>query len=684
MLDNKELNYVPTNVSLTHDAVVWYEEGSPKKYSYDQLLNIIRSRAAYFRDTLKISAGDVVAVLAPRGPEYLINMLALWQLGAVYFPLSDEWKDRNALSNRLKCANAKKLITVSAITNIDEFRSELQSYQGEIIKIDQCQIPNTSELLVWRIDQSATAYIYSSSGTTDKPKLIALPHAGILDRIQDHIHYMKISQGDGVLVFLNFGFDASMVEMLLAICSGNTLYIAYPEVRRISFQLLPVFFKKHPGIHVAILMPSVLSDLKASSVPNLTKLVTMGETCLLDKLNQNGWFDQAEIYNGYGPTETTFGASLTLMRKNDQVASILRPMRGVTLYLHEESDSLEADKIIAKVQNDKIEFMNSWGDYFSQPDHQPVRVEILISSSGIGTYIGMAQEKIKQKFKEPLEALSLGCEQTKLYVTGDLADFNGHSLVYKGRKDTQFKRYGLLVTLDEVDSALLAFKEEIEQAAAIDFDNCLIAFLVPKNSLVFTNEETRIQKSSELMCKIYQEGKIEQKLRPNVLFWVKELKQTQNNKTSRIIDDYKKLSPIRFTKKNVEIDDSYDELITIWREILEGNLADIDKENAVYDIDTEFSYLGGDSLKTSRMIQRIWQTINKDGSPAPNDFARGIIANPTLRGIKIFLSIHNYSAYKLFSYSDIGLPIFSFDNTVQLANQFTLYQISLPTRSDKN
>ena len=218
-------------------AVVWYDKNEKKQtLTYRGLYNEVKRRAFYFVNTLQFQKGEVVAVLAPRGPEYLINMLALWEIGAVYLPLSDAWKDLYAISNRLKKSGAVCLLTLDKTHRqfsveinrwLDDGDNEYRKRQIGLIDAIESQSISTSEN---RADQffnvecspNSPAYIFSSSGTTGEPKFIQLPHAGIWDRIDDHIEYMSIRSGDGVLGFIDFGFDASVVEMLIAFRTGNT------------------------------------------------------------------------------------------------------------------------------------------------------------------------------------------------------------------------------------------------------------------------------------------------------------------------------------------------------------------------------------------------------------------------------------------------------------------------------
>lgn len=650
-------------------AIVWYENEQRKELTYAELQRAVAQRTHYFVEELKINNGEVVGVVAPRGPEYLINMLALWHIGAIYLPISDAWKESGALKNRLDESGACCLLTVNK--TYQAYKNELVSWSSKIKCLDEVDFsiyPNSD--FIRKKSDIDFAYIFSSSGTTGKPKLIALPHAGILERIEDHVELMRIGENEGVLGFIDFGFDASVVEMLLAIHTGNTLYITDQTVREGCYQQIPAFIKDHnKQIHVAILLPSVLKEIDAKDCPGLTKIVTMGEACLLDNLRENHWFDQAAIYNGYGPTETTFGATLTQLNRNDTVPSIHRPMRGITLYLRD----IETKKILAETDNQGI-----WELRVIQ-DETILEGEILIGGAGIGTYLNLP-DKTKEKFLTAAEAKLQGFAEEPLFLSGDIAQLNGTQLIYQNRMDNQIKRYGVLIKLEEVEAAFRSYPE-IKDVVAIEKEGTLMVFVSPQNKTVMMDDIFRKKIGNDIKSFIFSTAGIDKKFRPNVLLWVDEIpKQAQRDKLSRQLKDYESLKLLRVLPTTAEKKES--EIAKIWQEILEPGLKSFTNvESVSYDVDTKFEEMGGDSLLTSAMIQKVWRYHSKEKMPAPLSFSRAIIENPTIYGIQQLLT---YWDHKFFQSTERAkeLVLFAFPSQHQLNPEGIkgeLYKIFLPS-----
>lgn len=507
----------------TRIAVKWQHGNENLSLTCQALYEKIKNRVAYFNEKLEIKKGDVVAVLAPRGPEYLISVLALWQIGAVFLPLSEAWKDKGALASRLNATLIKYLLISKMLAN--EKKSELEKWQGTKILFETIEEYTPGKEInldeMPELAASDPAYIYSSSGTTGAPKLIQLPHAGILERIEDHITYMDIKEEEGVLVFMDFGFDASLAEMLLAVCSGNTLFILPGESRENYSELL-TFFKKYPEeIKIALLVPSILSDLKAEDYKSIRKIITVGEACMMETLKNNGWFDQAEIYNGYGPTETTFGATLTKLEK-DTDPSIFRHMKGVRLYLREffklhftgDKEEIPSQRNREKWvfylkkgtmqveqkeshwfycmetlkgaihENKKIteENVNGWCDNITNgsesADEDEKKLLAWLIENTVKTKETISEKDWGTSFLQGellIQTTGMGrylniSEKNKekfieiddgepVFCSGDVVSVENEKMRYLFRIDNQIKRYGQLITLEAVESA---FKIENE------------------------------------------------------------------------------------------------------------------------------------------------------------------------------------------------------------------------------
>lgn len=656
-------------INQYHIAVVWWDKNKVRReLKYHELWQVVAKRSCYFTRKLGLNKGDIVGVIASRGPEYLINMLALWKIGAVYLPLSDGWNNANEIANRLLKSHATCVLTVQE--TYYQYLDEFNRWCGKVYCMDSPKMKDElrdiqSVTIIEKIAPSDTAYIFSSSGTTGEPKLIVLPHEGILDRIDDHINYMNIQAYQGILGFSDFGIDPSVVEMLLATRSGNTYFVAPQEVRSQAYQALPEFIQLNsPHISVAILLPQVLKGIRPQDCPGLTKIVSMGDKCMLQELKKNNWFDHAQIFNGYGPTETTFGASLTQVFKNDNKPSIHRAMQGISLYLRTSEQILLLETLLGNGNQDVV------------------RGEILIGGTGIGTYIGLP-EKVKEKFLDLEGAKTLGLDTPALFLTGDTAIYKAGKLIYRSRIDNQIKNHGFQITLEEIEEGLKRCDEVVEEAIAIYVQEKLLAFIVPKFFDPFTDLESCKVASKKLWHFIYHDQKLERKLRPHSYFWVKALKPVY--KTNRKLSFYKSLNPepkrLLWCDHNNQ-DEIVVKLSAIWKDLLEPKIdAPFLEQKVSYDLNVPFGDLGGDSLLMTLMIQRVWEMHSNKKTPAPNDFAHAIIINATLSNIQQLLSCYSHKLIKTLQTKQNTLAIYILGDIGNIVLPYTVHQIQIPDTS---
>lgn len=101
--------------------------GRSSRLSYSELCDYSR-RFATVLQTLGVGKGTPVAILLPKGPEYLIATLALWRLGALQVPLFTSYGTQ-AIGYRLEDSGARIVVSNSAS------RGRIPASPGETLRV---------------------------------------------------------------------------------------------------------------------------------------------------------------------------------------------------------------------------------------------------------------------------------------------------------------------------------------------------------------------------------------------------------------------------------------------------------------------------------------------------------------------------------------------------------------------
>jgi acyl-CoA synthetase (AMP-forming)/AMP-acid ligase II/acyl carrier protein len=175
-----------------------------------------------------------------------------------------------------------------------------------------------------------------------------------------------------------------------------------------------------------------------------------------------------EVYNHYGPTETTIGKLIKHVDKDATKVSLGIP-----------------------IGNNKVYVLN--------PNQQlcPVGIPGEICISGVGLARGYLKQKELTDLKFVDNPFVVG---QKLYRTGDLGKWlpNGE-IAFLGRIDEQVKIRGYRIELEEVKLALLSL-DEIEDAVVIAKENAnsekqLVAYIVVKSEINMSDLRAKLKKS---------------------------------------------------------------------------------------------------------------------------------------------------------------------------------------------
>ncbi|MFJ5116146.1 amino acid adenylation domain-containing protein, partial [Streptomyces sp. NPDC088551] len=270
------------------------------------------------------------------------------------------------------------------------------------------------------VSLDSAAYVIYTSGSTGRPKGVVVSHRGIAGFAAASVERFGLDASSRVLQLASAGFDASVMELLMALGGGGTLVI--PEGGRplAGQELLDVFVGER--ITHSLVPPTVLGSVPAGELPDLRVLVTGGEACGPELVER--WSDGRTMINAYGPTEVTIAASMS---------GRLDPGAGTP-------------PIGVPVADARVWVLDKW----LRPVPVGVLGELYVAGPGLARgYLGRSGLTSERFVADPFGSGG------RLYRTGDVVRWRvDGQLEYVGRGDDQVKVRGLRIELGEIEAVL--------------------------------------------------------------------------------------------------------------------------------------------------------------------------------------------------------------------------------------
>ena len=401
------------------DMVALEEPGSGRSYRYVELDRAAGALAARLA-TAGIGRGDRVGVQVPGGTAALyVAILGVLRAGAAYVPVEHG-------------ESAERAAAV-----FDE--AEVQAVVGAELELEHRR---PGRRRPGRPAPSDDAWVIFTSGTTGRPKGVAVTHRSAAAFVEAEAQRWQLRPGERVQGALSVAFDASCEEMWLAWRHGATL-VATPRQALLDPEVGEAWIREQ-RITVVSTVPSVAVLWAAATWHQLRLVVVGGEPC--PEVLAERAAGSTELWNTYGPTEAT--VVTTAGRVGPGPVDLGTPLAGHAVAL------VDAGGV---------------------PVGEGETGEVVIAGVGLGRYLDAALDR--ERFA-PLEALGW----RRAYRTGDLARLEGGRLVFAGRRDDQVKLDGRRLELGEIDAALARLPGVRAGAAAVretpSGSHVLVAYLV--------------------------------------------------------------------------------------------------------------------------------------------------------------------------------------------------------------
>ncbi|WP_122630819.1 non-ribosomal peptide synthetase, partial [Pseudomonas viridiflava] len=384
-----------------------------RRLNYGEL-NLRANALAHHLISLGVRVDDRVAVMARRGLDTLVAMLAVLKSGAGYVPVDPSHPDER-IAYLLSDSAPKVVLTQQALL------ARVPELAAPVIAFDQ---PTWPERLdnpqVAGLTSANLAYVIYTSGSTGQPKGVMVEHRTLNNLIDWHCQAFDLHAGSHTASVAGFGFDAMAWEVWPALCAGATLHLPPADVGNEQLDALLDWWIAQP-LQVAFLPTPVAEYAFSRDLrhPTLRTLLIGG-----DRLRQFHRDPGFAVINNYGPTEATVVATSGRLLPDGSL-DIGKPIANTRVYLLDERQQLVPLGVAGElyVAGDSVA-----RGYLNRPEMT-------------------AERFLRDPFHNNPEA--------RMYRSGDLARWNADgTLEYLGRNDDQVKIRGVRIELGEIEAQL--------------------------------------------------------------------------------------------------------------------------------------------------------------------------------------------------------------------------------------
>jgi amino acid adenylation domain-containing protein len=363
-----------------------------------------------------IRPGQRVAIAMDRTVTAVAAMIAVWQAGAAYVPL-DIAQPAGRLIQVLEAAD------IAGVLSDTEGRVHLSASPFRMFEVETLLAAPDDAVALPTVTDADSAYVIFTSGSTGTPKGVEISHRALTNFLLSMAETPGFTAIDTIAAVTTFSFDISGLELFLPLISGGQVFVmAHDEVRD-GYALVKRLNQE--AVTVLQATPSLWRLLVEAGfkAPEGFKILCGGEALprdLADALLSTG----AELWNLYGPTETTIWSSAGRVAADGPIV-IGSPLANTQLHV------LTEDMRLAPVG---------------------VSGDLWIGGAGLAKgYLNRA-DLTEAAFR--MIALE-GAAPERLYRTGDIARrLNDGRIQHLGRSDHQVKLRGFRIEIEEIEIAL--------------------------------------------------------------------------------------------------------------------------------------------------------------------------------------------------------------------------------------
>lgn len=518
-----------------------------------QQLDERANQLAHYLQAFGASPDSKVGLFVERSVEMIVGLLGILKSGACYVPL-DPSHPKSRIDSILGEANSPIVVTQKSLANGLTTSARLLLLDSDWARIESQPNSKPTE----QASPNHLAYVLFTSGSTGKPKGVEVTHQSLVNLICSVRTQPGINAADTALSVTTISFDVATGELLVPLSVGARVIIASADDVADGSRL-----RRHMEKHKVTTLTAtpgtfrLLAEAGWKSRAGL-KIWSTGEALpreLANTLLAGG----AELWNLYGPTETTIWSVLARIESTSGPVPIGRPVGNTQVHVVDE---------------------------FGEPVPIGVAGELWIGGDGVARgYLNdpklTSERFIPDRFRRG---------DGRIYRTGDLVRYRADGVLeYMGRLDRQVKVRGFRIELGEIESALNQASAVRESAVIVREDNPgdrrLIAY--------YTAAEGEAPSASDLRTHLGQT--LPDYMVPSAFVKMDALPRTPNGKLDKRSLPEPDFSAAKSNKSTEPRNAEERKMADIWAEVLRLKTVGID--------DNLFE-LGADSLHVFQIVAR--------------------------------------------------------------------------------
>jgi amino acid adenylation domain-containing protein len=449
--------------SRTPDAIAVVAAG--RQLTYRELDERSNRLARYLR-TLGVQPDTLVGVAMERSEEMLVTLLGILKAGGAYVPL-DPGFPKARLSLMIEDSKLPAILTtLQTCARIPAGESRLVVLDTEAAAIAH----HSSAAVESGATSENVAYVIYTSGSTGRPKGVMVENRNVVNFFTGMDQ--AIGRESGVwLAVTSISFDISVLELFWTLTRGQQVVIHGDDGPQTIADEIARYGVTHLQMTPSLARMLSMNPRSLHSLGSLKQLLLGGEALPSSVVSALRPVCPGEIFNMYGPTETTIWST--------------------TYHVINPGNSIPIGRPIANTQV-----------YLLNQELKPVPVgqagELFIGGDGVVRGYWNRPDLTAERFlNDPFQPGG------RMYRTGDLARYlPDGNIEFLGRADFQIKIRGFRVEPGEIE-AILEQQPGIGQAVVVARedklgDQRLVAYLVAADDQKAATETLRSTLASQL------------------------------------------------------------------------------------------------------------------------------------------------------------------------------------------